>query len=284
MDRYAFIGVFDAKNANPNGDPSANGAPRSPYGDKGLVTSVSLKFKIRRYVEHTMAGVPGYEIFIRRGTPKNALLRQAYQALGLKLDQGKDVKPEELDVVQKWLCQNYFDIRAFGGVLNTGENRSRSLPGAVQIFDAESVDKVEIINLKLSCAAVTREDANAEFGTFGVKYIIRYGLYVFCGVVNPWNNPYLTEKDLEILWEAMGNMFDFTASTTRGEITMRKLYVARSLSKYGSAHTQCGLLKDLLDIRKKPGVISPHKYSDYEVIFHREKLPPNVEFTALLDF
>ena len=52
MTRYDFMFVFDAKNANPNGDPDAGNMPRiDPETGKGVITDVCLKRKIRNYVQ-----------------------------------------------------------------------------------------------------------------------------------------------------------------------------------------------------------------------------------------
>jgi CRISPR-associated protein Csd2 len=49
--RYEFVYLFDVANGNPNGDPDAGNLPRlDPETNRGLVTDVALKRKIRNYV------------------------------------------------------------------------------------------------------------------------------------------------------------------------------------------------------------------------------------------
>ena len=52
--RYDFIYLFDALDANPNGDPDAGNLPRvDPETNHGLVTDVCLKRKVRNFVQLT---------------------------------------------------------------------------------------------------------------------------------------------------------------------------------------------------------------------------------------
>ena len=64
--RIDFIYMFDVQDGNPNGDPDAGNLPRVDFEtDKGLVTDVCIKRKIRNYVDVVKSGIEGYDIFIR---------------------------------------------------------------------------------------------------------------------------------------------------------------------------------------------------------------------------
>lgn len=59
QNRYDFVYLFDIKNGNPNGDPDNGNMPRiDNETQKGLVTDVALKRKIRNYVDLTRGGEP----------------------------------------------------------------------------------------------------------------------------------------------------------------------------------------------------------------------------------
>jgi len=50
--RHDILILFDVTNGNPNGDPDAGNMPRiDPTSNKGLVSDVCLKRKIRNYIE-----------------------------------------------------------------------------------------------------------------------------------------------------------------------------------------------------------------------------------------
>ena len=121
--RYEFVMLFDVENGNPNGDPDAGNMPRTdPETSYGIVTDVCLKRKIRNYTELVKEGEAGYNILIKADKALNTKFTEAYDALG----QAKGQKGKNSDDVQKardYICANYFDVRAFGAVMSTGDDR-----------------------------------------------------------------------------------------------------------------------------------------------------------------
>ena len=79
--RHDFVLFFDVTNGNPNGDPDAGNLPRlDPETNHGLVSDVSLKRKIRNYVELTREGA-GHHIYVTDGAVLNEKHREAYAAI-----------------------------------------------------------------------------------------------------------------------------------------------------------------------------------------------------------
>ena len=72
--RHDILILFDVTNGNPNGDPDAGNMPRiDPTSNKGLVSDVCLKRKIRNFVIDFCKdanGKPkaGQDVLIRQGT------------------------------------------------------------------------------------------------------------------------------------------------------------------------------------------------------------------------
>ena len=72
--RYDFVYLFDVQDGNPNGDPDAGNLPRvDPETGMGLVTDVSLKRKVRNFVQMTKPE-QGYDIFIKEKGVLNNLI------------------------------------------------------------------------------------------------------------------------------------------------------------------------------------------------------------------
>ena len=128
--RYEFVILFDVENGNPNGDPDAGNLPRiDPESGLGLVTDVCLKRKIRNYVETVKEDAQGYKIYIKEDVPLNRSDRKACESLGIQETDDKKVT-EALKKLKKndtnadiklrdYMCDNFFDIRAFGAVMTT---------------------------------------------------------------------------------------------------------------------------------------------------------------------
>ena len=122
--RYEFVYLFDITNGNPNGDPDAGNLPRlDPETNRGLVTDVCLKRKIRNFVSLDKEDAPGHAIYMQEKAILNNQHRKAYEAIGIKPEDKKLPKDEaKAREITAWMCANFFDIRSFGAVMTTGIN------------------------------------------------------------------------------------------------------------------------------------------------------------------
>lgn len=97
--RHDFVIVFDVADGNPNGDPDAGNLPRTdPETMEGLVTDVSLKRKVRNFVEIASEDQDQPErlkIFIEHHGVLNDQIRRAYTEQGMEV--GKKVEKEITD-------------------------------------------------------------------------------------------------------------------------------------------------------------------------------------------
>ena len=131
--RYEFVMLFDVENGNPNGDPDAGNMPRiDPETNIGLVTDVCIKRKIRNFVELYKEGKEGYNILIKNDRSLHTKFREAYNELGLKTGKGKDTPMSDQLKAQKYICDNYYDVRTFGAVMNTGKGEDADHCGIVK--------------------------------------------------------------------------------------------------------------------------------------------------------
>src|ERR671939_38156 len=93
QNRHEFIYLFDVANGNPNGDPDAGNLPRlDPETNKGPVTDVSLKRKVRNYAELAKGGETGFTIYVSEGATLNEKHRAAYKAIRPDRDVAKEKK------------------------------------------------------------------------------------------------------------------------------------------------------------------------------------------------
>src|SRR5205814_3047705 len=68
--RHDFLLLFEVTNGNPNGDPDAGNMPRlDPNTNRGIVSDVCLKRKVRNYVEQfaPARNSNGFAILIKQG-------------------------------------------------------------------------------------------------------------------------------------------------------------------------------------------------------------------------
>ena len=284
--RYEFMILFDVENGNPNGDPDAGNLPRiDPESGYGLVTDVCLKRKIRNYVELVKESEPGYRIYVKEGVPLNRSDNEAYQSIGVTDKSVKEAKKKDPDIdlkIRNYMCDNFFDIRTFGAVMTTFVKAALNcgqVRGPVQLGFAKSIDPVISQEVTITRVAITTEkDAEEKKTEIGRKSIIPYALYRTEGYVSANLARKVTgfsEEDLELLWQAIINMFENDHSAARGNMAVRELIVFKNDSELGNCPAY--KLFDAVDVHRKEGVICARKYSDYEVTLHTEKIPDSVE-------
>ena len=276
--RYEFVMLFDVENGNPNGDPDAGNMPRTdPETSLGIVTDVCIKRKIRNYVELVKEGEAGYNILVKNDRSLNSKFTAAYDALGLEKGK-KGGNADDVRAAQKYICENYFDVRTFGAVMNVGEDRCGTVRGPVQINFAKSIDPVFAEDITITRQAVTSDADFAKKTTeMGKKSFVYYGLYRAEGYVSALLAQKVTgfsDDDLELLWNAIVNMFENDRSAARGKMCLRKLYVFKHESALGNAPAQT--LFDKIKVEKKDGVVFPRKFEDYSISIDRT-MPEGVE-------
>lgn len=303
--RYDFVYLFDCTDGNPNGDPDAANAPRlDPQTMQGLVSDVALKRKIRNYVylakakpdgDGNLVPSDGFDLHVKQGTVLNENIRAACDAKGIP--RGKDKKEEkeeakkrtrpEIGQLQAWLCQKFYDIRAFGSVLSTGPNAGQ-LRGPVQISFARSIDPVLALDISITRICGTDEQKATEMGR---KAGIPYGLYRCHGFVSAHlcQQTRFTQDDLDLLFRALcgrateaeqfqPSMMDSDVSAAR-RLTPQKLVAFKHESMLGNAPAH-----KLFERVVVPKVGVARSFDDYKarITVDRANLPAEVKLLELL--
>ena len=286
--RYDFVILFDVENGNPNGDPDAGNMPRvDPETGYGLVTDVCLKRKIRNYVETLKEDAEGYRIYIKDGVPLNRSDKAAMAALGID-DDLKAAKKSDPDIdrrLRDYMCKNYFDIRTFGAVMTTfvkGALNCGQVRGPVQIGFARSVDPIVPQEVTITRVAITTEaDAENKATEMGRKHIVPYALYRADGFISAnlaRRVTHFSEDDLELLWNAVINMFENDHSAARGKMAVRKLIIFKHDSELGNAPSHRTL--GLVSVKRRDGIEVARSYEDYEVTVNEAACPEGVHISC----
>lgn len=287
--RYEFVYLFEVTNGNPNGDPDAGNLPRlDPETNCGLVTDVALKRKIRNFVTLDKDGAPGFAIYMQEKAVLNNQHKRAYDALEIKPEDKKLPKDEaKAREITAWMCANFFDVRTFGAVMTTGINAGQ-VRGPVQLAFATSVEPVLPLEISITRMAVTTEkEAEAQSGdnrTMGRKHILPYGLYRAHGFVSAKlaERTGFSDDDLQLLWNALINMFEHDRSAARGEMAARKLIVFEHDNAMGNAPAH--VLFDAVKVQRAEGTEDrpARNFADYRVSVDAEAMPKGVSVRELL--
>jgi len=281
--RYDFVLLFDVKDGNPNGDPDAGNLPRvDAETGRGLVTDVALKRKVRNFVGLVKGEQPPFEIYVKEKAVLNNQHKRAYVGIGkAELLEGDDKKRkggEAVDEAKQWMCRNFYDVRAFGAVMSTGINCGQ-VRGPIQLTFARSVDPIVALEHSITRMAVATEaEAEKQSGdnrTMGRKFTVPYGLYVAHGFVSSFlaRQTGFDENDLELLWQALAQMFEHDRSAARGEMSTRGLYVFKHEGELGNAPAH--KLFELIQAKKKSEEPA-RDFSDYTVSVKEADIPAGV--------
>lgn len=274
--RHDIVLLFDVTDGNPNGDPDGGNQPRTDdETGQGLVTDVAIKRKIRDTVPLLHDGDARYGIFVEAG-----------HALNTRIDEALKASASRADDAQRWLCEHYFDIRMFGGVLSTGgKGGAGQVRGPLQVTFARSIDPVLTTDHAITRVTQTRQEDidKGERTEMGSKWTVPYGLYrahAFYSAPRAAKTG-VTSDDLTVLWRAMSNMFEHDRSATRGEMKLCGLYVFSHPDALGVAPSAS--LTGRVRVERKNADKPARQHLDYQRTLDATDLPDGVELTSVVD-
>lgn len=304
--RYEFLFLFDCENGNPNGDPDAGNAPRvDPEDMRGLVSDVAIKRRIRNYVQMARANTCPNAIFVEQATNLNRPIVMSHE----KTDGGfstseKGASKKKVGLARDWMCANFYDVRTFGAVMSTGPNAGQ-VRGPVQLSFARSIDPVLPLDVSITRMAVAENvkgaKSSADYAeweaqqpedklrTMGRKALIPYGLYMGKGFISAHlaEGTGFSDGDLALLWDSLLKMYEHDRSASKGLMSVREpVFVFQHVGTDTDASQRAQQAKlgcapahrlfDLVEVTKRDGVTAPRAFSDYQVTFHKSRLPKGV--------
>lgn len=274
--RYDFVFAFDVTDGNPNGDPDAGNLPRiDPETGEGLVSDVCLKRKVRNFVQYDKGTDERYKIYVTEGAILNAQQELATNALN-----DKGTKAESRANRAKWMCDNFYDIRTFGAVMNTGKDVANAgqVRGPVQLTFSRSVHPVVSLEHTITRCAVTREEDIEKQRTMGRKFTVSYGLYKCHGFVNPFfaEKTGFDEEDLSLFFASLQNLFELDRSAARGQMVARSLTIFKHKSRLGNAPAHTLQARVTMEPKELSANKTPRCYEDFDFNVNREDLPDGV--------
>ncbi len=243
-------------------------------------------------------GEKRFEIYVREKAILNQQNERAYSALNLdpaqeeqaqeaaetEATEVKKKKPakdkrkgsaDEVNQARQWMCQNFFDVRSFGAVMSTGVNCGQ-VRGPVQLTFARSVEPIVALEHSITRMAVATEaEAEKQQGdnrTMGRKHTVPYGVYVAHGFVSSFlaKQTGFGADDLELLWQALAQMFEHDRSAARGLMATRGLYVFAHDSELGNAPAHA-LFERLTVTPREAGQVA-RSFGAYSVAFDGQGL------------
>ena len=303
QNRYELMYYVACTNANPNGDPDMGNTPRiDPQTMQGFISDGATKRRIRDYVVTAHGGEPGMEIIVQQATNLNRHIARAKREAGFEdCAKGKDA----VYAGRRKACELFYDVRTFGAVMSTGPNAGQ-VRGPVQFTFGKSLDPVLPLDISITRMAIAKnlkenstmedyqkdEDATPEdkLRTMGRKQLIPFGLYEVRAFIsaNLAAETGFDDRDLQVLFEAILNMYEHDRSASKGEMEVVSPLILfkhvgtdsdenqrRRQAKLGCAPAH--KLFELVKVTRKSEVEAPRSYRDYEAVIDLQHVPAGVE-------
>lgn len=230
---------------------------------------------------------------IHQGAVINQIVNYAKEPASKKADSNKEKDKWQLEAL-KWLCTKYYDLRAFGAVISTGNEIFKGssygqVRGPIQFTFGRSIDPITPLDISITRCAVADEkekkavETSAERGsgenrTMGNKHIVPYALYAAKAYVSPIfaERTFFTDEDLNLFFGALQNMFTHDQSAARAEMTVRGIYDFEHVgtqnpnnaeqnkreARLGCYHAH--KLFEGVHVGLNPGKIYPESFDDYK--------------------
>lgn len=259
-----FALVISVKNANPNGDPLNGNRPRVNYSERGEISDVCIKRKIRnRLIQE------GKNVFVQMNENKvdeYDSLSKRFEAAMVKI--GKKTEKEKFD----FFCAEWIDVRAFGQVFafkSADKGVSIGVRGPVSIHPAFSVEPITTTSIQITKSVNSEsKEGGKSSDTMGMKHRVDFGLYVTYGSINVElaNKTGFSAEDAEDIKNALLTLFRNDASSARpeGSMVMEKLIWWKHNNSYGQ-YSSAKVHKSLV-INKKSLEKDSENINDYDII------------------
>ncbi len=227
MNRATGLLVIEVTNSNPNGNPDQESNPRLRPDERGMISPVSFKRKLRDLVEDKEG--PVWKVTACGFSPE--LKADDYGILesrGRKREEIVALKPEEFK-------RRYWDGRLFGNTFLEKESSNSIRTGVVQFGMGVSISPVEVERMTNTSKAGVESDKDRGMAPLAYR-IVLHGVYTMPYFVNPTaaRKSGCTEDDIELMKRLIPHAYTHTASYIRPMVTIRHAWHIEHKSALGS--------------------------------------------------
>ena len=249
--------IIEVRDSNPNGDPDRESDPRQRNDERGEISPVSFKRKIRDLVDNKEG--PVWQEISKTFNP--CLEDDKFCILESRGRNRQDITKEIKDGSFKG---KYWDARIFGNTF-LEEGISDSIrTGVVQFSMGLSISPVEIERMTNTNKAGVEEGKDRGMAPLAYR-IVQHGVYCMPFFINPTaaTKTGCTNRDIELLLELIPYAYSHTASYVRPFVAIRHAFYMEHKSALGSCQDYA--LIDSLKPKKKGDSETPSKsWEDYE--------------------
>ncbi len=227
MNRATGLLVIEVLNSNPNGNPDQDSDPRLRPDERGMISPVSFKRKLRDLLEDKEG--PMWAHVVRGFDPHPA--SDEFQILETR---GRD-RNEIKSIDDTEFVRRYWDGRVFGNTFLEKEAAEKLRTGVVQFGMGVSICPLEIERMTNTNKAGV--EAGTDRGMAPLAYrIVLHGVYVMPYFVNPSvaKKSGCTVQDIQVMTRLIPYAYSNTASYVRPMVTIRHAWHIEHQTPLGS--------------------------------------------------
>jgi Cas7 group CRISPR-associated protein Csh2 len=250
--------IIEVINSNPNGDPDRESDPRQRPDDRGEISPVSFKRKVRDLIDDKEG--PVWKSLADTSQPD--LSPEKFNILESR---GRDRKSIENEIKNGTFIEKYWDGRVFGNTF-LEEGASTSIKtGVVQFGLGVSIAPVAIERMTNTNKAGVQEGKDRGMAPLGYR-IVQHGVYCMPFFVNPTAaaKSGCTKRDIDILLQVIPYAYPHTASYVRPFVGLRHAWYMEHKSSLGSC-SDFALIAALTPKKKEEPDRPSKSWNDYEV-------------------
>lgn len=267
MNRATGLLIIEVTNSNPNGNPDQESDPRMRPDERGMISPVSFKRKLRDLVEDK-EGPVWLETASGFTPPLKADDFGILESRGRDRKEISELKPEEF-------MRRYWDGRLFGNTFLEKDSSNSIRTGVVQFGMGVSISPVEVERMTNTSKAGVESKWDRGMAPLAYR-IVLHGVYTMPYFVNPTaaRKSGCTDTDIELMKRLIPHAYSHTASYIRPMVTIRHAWHIEHKSALGSC-PDFALIEALTPKRRdesKAGEASQN-WADYSV---PNGLPPEL--------
>lgn len=228
MNRATGLLIIEVVNSNPNGNPDQESDPRLRPDERGMISPVSFKRKLRSLVEDKSG--PVWEAVA--ATFPGGLQPEKF---GILESRERDWNTVLEEARQGKFSEKYWDARLFGNTFLEDELSGHIRTGVVQFGLGVSVSPVAVE--RQTTTKMAGAEAGKDRGMAPLAFrIVQHGVYTMPYFINPTaaRKSGCTDTDIELMKRLIPFAYSHTASYIRPQVTIRHAWHIEHKSALGS--------------------------------------------------
>lgn len=254
--RITGLLVIEVINSNPNGDPDRESDPRQRPDNRGEISPVSFKRKVRDLIE-TKDGA------VWKAMQKEMNLDE--NRFSILESRGRVRKRIEGELKDGSFRDKYWDGRVFGNTFLEEGGADTIKTGVVQFGLGLSVAPIEISRHTNTNKAGVQEGKDRGMAPMGYRFV-PHGVYCMPFFVNPSmaHKSGCTQQDIDLLFKVIPHAYAHTRSHARPFVDLRHAWVVEHKSVLGSC-SDFAIIDALTPTRNDDPTVPSNAWCDYTV-------------------